>query len=73
MDGGRTHILYKLESSEEKLELPIELSMDGRVIQLDASTKEKNIEFSRIFKSIKAVDTQSLVQILPTEEVKNEK
>lgn len=65
--SGRTRIHYKLISTEEKLELPVELSIDGRVIQLDATTKEKNIEFSRLFKSIKAVNNQSLVEILPTE------
>lgn len=73
VEGSRTKILYKLESSEDKLEMPVELSMDGRVIQLDASTKEKNIEFNRVFKSVKAVNTQSLVEIVPTEEMKSEK
>lgn len=73
VEGSRTKILYKLESSEDKLEMPVEISMDGRVIQLDASTKEKNIEFNRVFKSVKAVNTQSLVEIVPTEEMKSEK
>jgi aminopeptidase N len=67
INGNRTRILYKLECSEEKLELPIELSLDGRVIQLDASTKEKNLEFGKLFKSVKALNTQALVEILPTE------
>ncbi len=63
--GDRTRIFYKLECSENAFELPIELSLDGRVIPLDASTIEKNIEFNRVFKSIKAVNTQSLVQVEP--------
>lgn len=67
VEGGRTRVLYWLESSEEKLELPIELSIDGRIIQLDASTKEKNIEFSKVFKTVKAINKQSLVEIMPSE------
>lgn len=59
----RTRIFYRLESSEPKLELPIELSLDNRIIQLDAGIEEKNIEFRRSFKSVTAVNTQSLVNI----------
>ncbi|MBK9722063.1 MAG: M1 family metallopeptidase [Saprospiraceae bacterium] len=67
-DTNRTRILFKIECKEEKLELPIEVNIDGRIIQLDASTKERNIEFSKNFKSIKAINTQALVEILPNEE-----
>ncbi len=63
INGERTRIFYKLECSESSFELPIELSLDGRVIQLDATTNEKNIEFNRVFKNVKAVNTQSLVRV----------
>ncbi len=66
-DSNRTRILYKLIASEENLELPIEISLDGRVIPLEASTKERNIEFRKKFKNIKGVNNQSLVEILPVE------
>ncbi|HEX5625608.1 MAG TPA: hypothetical protein VFX48_06315, partial [Saprospiraceae bacterium] len=66
-EGQRTRIFYKLEQAEEQLEMPIDLSLDGRIFQLDAGTTERNIEFIRVFKSIKAVNTQALVEILPIE------
>jgi len=49
------------------LELPVEISIDGRVIPLEAGTKERNIEFRKKFKNIKGVNNQSLVEVLPVE------
>ncbi|MEI2695595.1 MAG: M1 family metallopeptidase [Saprospiraceae bacterium] len=66
-DSNRTRIFYKLIASEEKLEIPIEISIDGRVIPLEAGTKERNIEFRKKFKNIKGVNNQSLVEVIPIE------
>ncbi len=66
VENNRTLILYKFESVPENFELPVELSLDGRVIQLDGSAMEKNIEFNKVFRSVKAVNTQSLVDIITT-------
>ncbi|MBP8724779.1 MAG: M1 family metallopeptidase [Saprospiraceae bacterium] len=63
--GHRTRIYYRLVNAVEGLELPVEISLDGRTIQLDATTREKNIEFSRAFKSVKAVNAQALVRCEP--------
>ncbi|MBK8956152.1 MAG: M1 family metallopeptidase [Saprospiraceae bacterium] len=59
----KTRIFYKISCKETKLEIPIEINLDGKVIQLDASSTERNIEFNRVFKSVKAVNTQSLVAV----------
>lgn len=61
--GNKTRIFYKLICSEPKLELPVEINLDGKVIQLDASVTERNIEFNRVFKNVKAVNTQALMNI----------
>ncbi|MBK9109137.1 MAG: M1 family metallopeptidase [Saprospiraceae bacterium] len=61
--GTKTRIFYKLNCSESKLEMPIEINLDGKIIQLDANTSERNIEFNRVFKNVKAVNHQALVNI----------
>jgi aminopeptidase N len=66
VDGTKTLILYKFESVAEEFELPVEISLDGKVIQLDGSAKEKNIEFNKVFRSVKAVNNQSLIEIITT-------
>lgn len=60
---NKTRIFYKINCTEQKLELPIEINMDGKIIQLDAITTERNIQFNRKFKSVKPVSTQSLIKI----------
>jgi len=59
----KTRIFYKIDCSEPSLEIPIEINLDGKTIQLDATGVERNIQFNRAFKSIKPVSTLTLVSI----------
>jgi len=58
-----TQIKYKLDCLEREFYVPIEFSLDGKKIKLEPKNEWKYIEFNRIFKEVKPVTKEILLDV----------
>ena len=58
-----TQIKYKLDCLEREFYVPIEFNLDGKKIKLEPKNEWKYIEFNRIFKDVKPVTKEILIEI----------
>ncbi|MBK6700322.1 MAG: M1 family metallopeptidase [Saprospiraceae bacterium] len=62
-----TQIKYKWDNLEQQFTLPVEFSLDGKIIVLEPGNDWKYIEFNRKFNKIAPKDDKILIEVLKTE------
>lgn len=62
-----TQIKYKWDNLEQQFSLPVEFSLDGKIIVLEPGNDWKYIEFNRKFNKIAPKDDKILIEILKAE------